>query len=543
MDLTQLTTLGVTALLALALGYLIGTLRSKPASDAAVVAGLTSEIAGRETRLAEGERTRKELQQELVGVRTQLDERGSALASAQASLAVLTSEMAGRDTRIAEGERTQMELQQELVGLRTQLDERGSALAAVQASFARITSEMAGRDTRIAEGECTHKELQRDLDGFRTQLDERGSALATVQASLDAERAQSAEKLAVLQGAREELSLQFKALASEILDDKSKKFVELNHTSITTLLTPLQTELNGFRQKVEEVYVAEGQQRSALAEQVRALSELNGTLRDETTNLTRALKGESKTQGDWGEMLLDQLLTNAGLVEGQQYTRQATQINADGNRVIPDVVLHLPQGRDMVVDSKVTLTAYSEYASENDPERRAVLLQAHIVSVKAHIKGLGEKRYDELYKLSSLDFVVMFMPLEGAFMAAATGQKDLFQMAWDKNVLIVSPSTFLFVVRTIAHVWRQEAQSRNAQDIADRGAKMLDKFVAFSEDLLKIGVHLDRAQTSFGEAKKKLTDGNGSLVDQTRKLQALGVKINKKLDRDLLLAAGEADEE
>lgn len=445
MDLTQLITLGVAALLALALGYLVGTLRGKSAGDGAALAGLTSELAGRDTRIAEGERARKELQLELAGL--------------------------------------------------------------------------------------------------RTQLDERGGALAAVQASLDAERKQGAEKLALLLGAREELSLQFKSLASDILDDKSKKFVELNHSSITTLIAPLQTELSGFRQKVEEVYVAEGQQRSALAEQVRALSELNGTLRDETTNLTRALKGDSKAQGDWGEMLLDQLLTNAGLVEGQQYTRQATQLNVEGDRVIPDVVLHLPQGRDMVVDSKVTLTAYSAYASENDPERRAVLLQAHIASVKAHIKGLGEKRYEELYKLSSLDFVVMFMPLEGAFMAAVIGQKDLFQMAWDKNVLIVSPSTFLFVVRTIAHVWRQEAQSRNAQDIADRGAKMLDKFVAFSEDLLKIGEHLDRAQKSYGEAKKKLTDGKGNLVQQTKMLQDLGVKANKKIASELLLAAGEDDEE
>lgn len=445
MDITQLITLGLIALLALALGYLLGTLRSKSAGDGAALAGLKSEIAGRDTRIAEAERTRKELQQELVGLRTQLDERGSSLAAAQASL--------------------------------------------------------------------------------------------------EGERAQNDEKLAVLQGARAELSLQFKALASEILDDKSKKFVELNHSSITTLLTPLQTELNGFRQKVEEVYVAEGQQRSALAEQVRALSELNGTLRDETTNLTRALKGDSKAQGDWGEMLLDQLLTNAGLIEGQQYTRQATQLNADGDRVIPDVVLHLPQGRDMVVDSKVTLTAYSEYASESDPERRVALLQAHLAAVRSHIKGLGEKRYEELYKLSSLDFVVMFMPLEGAFMAAMTGQKDLFQMAWDKNVLIVSPSTFLFVVRTIAHVWRQEAQSRNAQDIADRGAKMLDKFVAFSEDLLKVGDHLERAQKSYGEARKKLTDGKGNLVQQSKTLQELGVKANKQLDKVLLLAAGEEDDE
>lgn len=445
MDITQLIIVGFVALLALGIGYLLGTIRSKPAGDGAALAGLKSEIAGRDTRLAEGEKQRREIQSELGTVRGQLDERGSALAAAQASL--------------------------------------------------------------------------------------------------DAERAQSAEKLAVLQGAREELSNQFKALASDILEDKSKRFSELNKESMTALLTPLQTDLNGFRQKVEEVYVNETKERSALAEQVRMLSELNGTLRDETTNLTRALKGDSKAQGDWGEMVLDQLLSNSGLLEGQHYTRQATQLNEEGSRVIPDIVLHLPQERDIVVDSKVSLTAYSEYVTESDPALREALLRAHVDSVKAHIKGLSGKQYQELYKLTSVDFVLMFMPLEGAFMAAITTQRDLFQQALDKSVLIVSPSTCLFVVRTIAHVWRQESQSKNAIEIADRGARLYDKFVAFTDDLLKVGEHLGRANKSYEDARKKLSEGNGNLITQVKQLETLGVRAKKKLAPELLLAAGEEDEE
>jgi DNA recombination protein RmuC len=380
------------------------------------------------------------------------------------------------------------------------------------------------------------KELQSELVMLRERITDRSSALAATQAALDAERAQGAEKLTLLQGAREEMSHQFRSLAADILDEKSRKFVELNQTTLATLLSPLQGELSGFRQKVEEVYVNESKDRSALAEQVRALSDLNGTLRNETTNLTRALKGDSKAQGDWGEMLLDRLLDSAGLMEGTHYTRQGQHEDEAGNRVIPDVVLHLPQSRHMVVDSKVTVTAYSEFAGATDEATKAEFLRAHLLSVRQHVKGLGEKNYQALYGVESLDFVVMFMPLEGAFMAALTSDRDLFQFAWDRNVLLVSPSTLLFVVRTIAHVWRQEAQSRNAQDIAERGGKLYDKFVAFAADLSRVGDSLEKAQDSYDEAFKKLSAGSGNLVGQAEKLKKLGVRATKSLPQDLVAA-------
>lgn len=403
-------------------------------------------------------------------------------------------------------------------------------------------SELAGRDARLADAERQRRELQEELATLRAQLDERGKSLGAVQASLEAERQQSAEKLAELKGAREELKLQFQALATEILEDKTKRFGEVNKEAMSALLEPLQKDLTGFRQKVEEVYVNETKERSALAEQVKMLSELNGTLRDETNNLTRALKGDNKTQGNWGEMILDQLLSNSGLIEGEHYVRQVNQLNEDGARVIPDVVLRLPLDRDIVVDSKVSLTAYSEYVAETDPARKEMLLDAHVASVRAHVKGLSEKKYQELYKLTSVDFVLMFMPLEGAFMAAITTQRDLFQFAHDKNVLIVSPSTFLFVVRTIAHVWRQEAQSRNAIEIAKRGGLLYEKFAAFTEDLQKVGDSLEKASKSYEEARKKLSEGRGNLVTQATQLEQLGVRATRRIAKDLLIAAGEEDE-
>ncbi|MHB1330131.1 MAG: DNA recombination protein RmuC, partial [Gemmatimonadales bacterium] len=330
----------------------------------------------------------------------------------------------------------------------------------------------------------------------------------------------------------------FKSLAADILDEKSKKFVELNQTSLTTLLSPLQGELTGFRQKVEEIHLSDSNDRSALREQVRALSDLNGTLRDETTNLTRALKGDSKAQGDWGEMLLDRLLDSVGFTEGTHYTRQAQLRDEDGNRLIPDVVLNLPQERHMVVDSKVTITAYSEFASATDDDTRAEFLKAHLASVRQHVKELGEKKYQAQSSLNSLDCVVMFMPLEGAFLTALNADRELFRFAWDRNVILVSPSTMLFVVRTVEQMWRQEALSRNARDIADRGGLLYDKFVAFAADLEKIGDAIDKAQGSYDDARRKLSEGYGNLVGQAEKLKKLGAKATKNIPAGLLTVAG-----
>lgn len=339
----------------------------------------------------------------------------------------------------------------------------------------------------------------------------------------------------------DEIANKFKVLAAEILDDRSRRFAEQNQQAMTHLLAPLQSELSGFRKKVEEVYHGESVDRGALREQLRILTELNGTLREETTSLTQALKGDSKAQGDWGEVILERLLESAGLLEGTHFTRQSSMRDAAGERVIPDVVLHLPNARQMVVDSKVTLTAYTAYSSATDDASRAVALKAHLDSVRRHIKSLSAKNYQELYGVESLDCVVMFLPLEGAFLTAVSSDQELWRDAWERNVLLVSPSTLLFVVRTVAHVWRQESQSRNAQEIAQRGAELYDKFAGFATDLEKVGELLARTSAAHEEARKKLTTGRGNLVRQVEMLRELGVRPTKELPSTLSASAEEMD--
>jgi DNA recombination protein RmuC len=399
--------------------------------------------------------------------------------------------------------------------------------------LAELTAQLAAKHSRIDEWEQSDRRVQEEIAHLRADLMTRAAELAAAQASLEAANAQGQEKLELLLAARKELSDQFRVLATEIMDEKSKRFVELNEAALTQLLTPLRGELTGFREKVEEIYVADVAGRSALGEQVRMLTELNGAIRKETTDLTKALKGDAKAQGNWGEVILERLLESAGLIEGEHYRRQESHRDDDGKRVIPDVVIDLPDDRHLVVDSKVTLTAYSEFAAATADDARAAALKAHLEAVRRHIKGLSEKKYQTLYSLTSLDFVVMFMPLEGAFMTAVTSDEELFQYAWAQNVLLVSPSTLLFVVRTIAHVWGQEKQKRNFQDIAKRGATLYDKFVGFGVDLLKVGEHLTKARDSFDDARRKLSEGSGNLVRQAEMLKKLGVRPSKTMPTEL----------
>ena len=365
------------------------------------------------------------------------------------------------------------------------------------------------------------------------------TALAELSAGSLAERRQADEKLALLVEAREAMSNQFKSLASDILEDKSRRFTEQNQINLGQLLDPLRARLQEFQGKVEEVYVQEGKDRSALAEQVRHLMDLNLALGTDARNLTRALKGSSKTQGNWGELVLERVLEHAGLRLGHEYDRQESHVRDDGSRAQPDVVLHLPEDRHLVVDAKVSLTAYEEFASTEDDALRPAALRRHLDSIRAHIRGLSDKNYQELYALKSLDFVLMFVPIEPAFMVAVTHDNELFMEAWKRNVLLVSPSTLLFVVRTVAHLWRQEAQGRNAQEIAQRGAELYDRLCAFVEDFEKVGQRLSQAHESYSSARDRLSRNRGNVIRQAQMLRELGVKPTKSLPQALVEAAGE----
>jgi DNA recombination protein RmuC len=400
---------------------------------------------------------------------------------------------------------------------------RAAALAAQTVTAAQV--ELAGANVRASRVPG----LEESLAVATASIAELREQAARINAELTAERESFREKLALLADAKQSLSDQFKNLANEILEDKSKRFTEQNQTNLGALLDPLKLRISEFQSKIEDTYVKEGKERTALGEQVRQLMELNQQLSDDAKNLTRALRGSNKAQGNWGELVLERVLEASGLRKGEEYVVQTSHTRDDGTRALPDVVIRLPEGRSLVVDAKVSLVAYEEFAISEVELDRVAASKRHIDSVKNHIRGLSDKNYHTLYGLKSIDFVLLFVPIEPAFMLAITSDRDLFMDAWNRNVLLVSPSTLLFVVRTVAHLWRQEAQTRNAQEIAKRGAELYDKFVGFVEDMTALGNRLRQAQTEYQGAYGKLTSGRGHLIGQAEKLRALGVKPSKSL--------------
>lgn len=462
---------------------------------------------------------------ESQSLRTQLDDANIEL-----------KDQAGESARLKEQAQRVGPLQNELTGVRQQLGDVSEQLASLRESAANEASGL--RAELLAEREnLTHarSELASEKQlraNAQSELGTLQAQIAELSTTLEGERTSNQEKLTLLQQARESLTDQFKVLANEILEEKSQRFADQNKTALGTLLEPLRTQLSDFKSKVEEVYDKEGKERSALAEQVRQLQALNTTLSQDAQNLTNALKGNAQTQGAWGELILETVLESSGLRKDEQYFVQDTQVREDGSKGRPDVVIMLPQGRKLVVDSKVSLNAFEEYCSASSEPEKAGALKRHLVSVKNHINGLSAREYQKMY--TSLDFVLMFVPLEPAFMTAVAGDKSLFMDAWNRNVLLVSPSTFLFVVRTVAHLWAQEAQSKNAQDIAKRGAMLYDKLVEFVGDLEKVGARLDSAKASYDEAYKRLGTGKGNIVWQAETLKQLGVKTSKSMGQSLI---------
>ena len=400
-------------------------------------------------------------------------------------------------------------------------------LAAERTAAARVSDELGVAKTSLCQAEAQVNELTDQLTQLRTQA--------------EAEQKHSAEKLELLLQAKAALSDQFKTLANDILEEKSKRFAEQNREGVSLLLEPLKTKLAEFQGKVEEVYVNEGKDRSALSAQVNRLVELNQALSQDAKNLTLALKGSAKTQGNWGELILERVLEASGLRKGHEYHVQDSQVREDGSRGQADVIIDLPEERKIVVDAKVSLVAYERYVSAESDGERTLALKQHLESVRIHIKGLSDKRYHSMYGVKSLDFVLAFIPVEPAFMTAVTNDDELFMDAWNRNVLLVSPSTLLFVVRTVAHLWRQEAQSRNAQDIAKRGGELYDKLCGFVEDLETVGNRISQAQKAFDLAHGKLATGRGNAIRQAEMLRDLGVKPTKSLPAAVVERAIESE--
>ncbi len=375
----------------------------------------------------------------------------------------------------------------------------------------------------------------------RTAMAEETAQLRSQVAALDATLAAERSAQSRLDDGRDLMADQFRVLANNILEEKSRRFTEQNQTNLGQLLDPLKTRLQEFQTKVDQVYVQESKDRSALAQQVTSLLEMNQRLAAEARDLTLALKGSAKTQGDWGEVILERILEAAGLRRGHEYTVQETIAREDATRARPDVILHLPGDRKLVIDAKVSLLDYGTYCASTDDGLRKHAATRHCASLREHIRDLAARNYHRLPGLETLDFVILFVPIEPAFLLALETDGNLWVDAWEKNILLVSPSTLLFVVRTVAHLWKQEEQVRNVQQIAERGAELYDKFAGFVEDLSKVGARIEQTHIAYEAAFDKLTRGRGNLVRQVEMLRALGVQPTKRMPRQLTQRAEDVE--
>lgn len=409
-----------------------------------------------------------------------------------------------------------------------------SNISNLQAQVAAITQERQSLTREVIQLQAKIGETESESDNLRIERDQLSIAKAELETTVKQERLQTEDKLAILNDAKEAFTTQFKVLASEILDEKTKKFTDENAKNMSTILNPLAEKLNEFKTKVEETYDKESKLRFSLQEEVKRLIATTAQIGSDATNLTRALKGESKTQGIWGEMILERVLERSGLAKGREYTVQESHQQESGSRAQPDVIIYLPESKHVVIDSKVSLTAYERYCSEEDEAVRRIHLQEHIKSQRTHVQNLSAKNYQTLYQLKSLDFVVMFVPIEAAFLTAVQHDPELFTEAFNKNVMIVSPSTLLPTLRTIASIWRQEYQNRNAQEIARQAAALYDKLVSFVNNLEVVGKRLDDAKDAYQEAYKQLSTGKGNLIRQAEKFKELGVQPTKSLPQSLI---------
>lgn len=376
--------------------------------------------------------------------------------------------------------------------------------------------------------------LQSTLDQERAAATELKVAYGRQETMLQEERRQHQEKLHSLEEARKQMAAEFKNLANDILEQKSKSFTESNRQNIENILKPLGEKIQRFEKKVEETYDKESKQRFLLQEQIKSLQDANLQISQETLNLTNALKGESKTRGIWGELILERVLEKSGLVKGREYEVQVNYRTEDGQSRQPDVIVHLPEKKDLIIDSKVALNAYEKYCSETDEKQRQLHLKQHLNSIRTHIKELSDKNYQNLEAVRNLDFVMMFMPVEAAFTLAVEHDDSLFTDAFEKNIVIVCPSTLLATLRTIQNIWRYEQQNTNAMEIAQSAGKLYDKFVLFLQSLDDLGTHLTRAQKSYDQAYDRIQSGRGNLVSGVQRLQDLGARASKKIPDKLL---------
>ena len=333
---------------------------------------------------------------------------------------------------------------------------------------------------------------------------------------------------------QEKFTKEFENLANKILDEKSNKFTEQNKENMKNILSPLQEKIQLFEKKVDDTHKESIDYHAALRQQILGLRDMNIQMSKETLNLTKALKGDSKMQGNWGELILERVLEKSGLEKDREYFVQQSHTNGEGNRVFPDVVINLPDGKKMIVDSKVSLTAYEKYINEEDDSLKNGFLKEHVSSIKRHVEQLGDKNYQDLYQIESPDFVLLFIPMEPAFALALNEDTTLYNKAFEKNIVIVTPSTLLATLRTIDSMWANQKQQENAFEIARQAGALYDKFEGFVADLIKVGKKIEESKVEYQGAMNKLVDGKGNLITSVEKLKKMGAKAKKTLPENIL---------
>lgn len=399
----------------------------------------------------------------------------------------------------------------------------------------RAESKLSGQEKLAASLDKEVNELKVKLERLQNEFGKANSYIKELETKLENEIRSGEEKLKLLEENKEQMKREFKELADTILKKNSEHFSSQNSQKLTEMITPIKEQFNAFKKQIDEVYIKEAKERSILQGEIRQIKEINMQMSQEARNLTNALKGESKTQGIWGEMILERVLENSGLVEGESYKREVSlEHESDNSRYRPDVVVYLPDKREIIIDAKTSLTAYEQYISSNNDEEKSRLADMHIVSIKKHIKELSDKDYTGLKGVETLDFIFMFVPIESALLMAMEYDQTLFDHAFKKNVILVGPTTLMVALRAVENTWKQEHQQRNAQEIAKRAGLLFDKFVGFVESLEKLGKQIGTVQKTYDETYNRLHSGAGSLTSQFQKLEKLGAASSKRLPEHVL---------
>ncbi|CCG94740.1 DNA recombination protein rmuC [Marinobacter nauticus ATCC 49840] len=466
----------------------------------------------------------------------------------RATESALREELDARDRQLRDSEQVRALHEQEVEHLQTALEEQKARSghleqsiehwrqqsAALENRLAALDSELTAKQDRVAQLASESSQYQQRAEALSEELGQLKVELREQQVTLDKERRSASEKLELLEKNRDALKQEFENLANRIFEQKSERFSQQSKTSLDSLLNPFRDQLQDFRKRVEDVYTTETRDRQALRSEIKSLQELNRQITEEAANLTRALKGDKKIQGNWGELILERVLERSGLRKGVEYETQGSYRDEDNQLLRPDVIVHLPDQRNLVIDSKVSLVAYQQWVTADQEEERAAALKQHVEAVRNHIRALSEKDYSQLNGLHSPDFVLLFMPIEPAFVAAFQQDENLFAEAFERKIIVVTPTTLLATLRTIENIWRYERQSQNARRIADRAGAVYDKLRVFVEAMEKLGSQLHTAQGTYDNAMNTLTRGRGNLISQANRFVELGVRVKKELPKSIV---------